>query len=53
MHHPVLQYVPTKFAEWIGENIQEDMRTRELGFPDKDYHKWSVSELNKFYAGMW
>ena len=41
-HHPVLQYLPTKLAEWIGENIQD-----ELGFPDKkDPNKWSVSELN-------
>jgi hypothetical protein len=41
-YHPVLQYLPTKLAEWIGENMQE-----ELGFPDReDQHKWSVSELN-------
>ena len=42
-HHPVLQYLPTKVAEWIGgENMQV-----ELGFPDKkDPKKWSVSELN-------
>ena len=40
--HPVLQYLPTKLAEWIGENMQD-----ELGFPDKkDPKKWSVSELN-------
>ena len=37
--HPVLQYPPTKFAEWIGENMQD-----ELGFPDKqDPSKWIVS----------
>ena len=41
-HHPVLQYLPTKLAEWIGENMQD-----KLGFPDKkDPNKWSVSELN-------
>jgi hypothetical protein len=41
-HHPVLQYLPMKLAEWIGENMQE-----ELGFPDReDPRKWSVSELN-------
>ena len=41
-HHPILQYLPTKLAEWIGENMQD-----ELGFPDKkDPRKWSVSELN-------
>jgi hypothetical protein len=41
-HHPVLQYLPTKLAEWICENMQE-----ELEFPDReDSRKWSVSELN-------
>ena len=40
-HRPELQYLPTKLAEWIGENMQD-----ELGFPDKDPKKWSVSELN-------
>jgi hypothetical protein len=40
--HPMLQYLPTKLAEWIGENMQE-----ELGFSDReDPRKWSVSELN-------
>jgi hypothetical protein len=40
-HSPVLQYLPTKLAEWIGKNMQE-----ELGFTDReDQHKWSVSEL--------
>ena len=39
---PVLQYLPTKLPEWIGENMQD-----ELGFPDKkDPKKWSLSELN-------
>ena len=38
----MLQYLPTKIAEWIGENMQD-----KLGFPDKkDPNKWSVSELN-------
>ena len=42
MLHPVLQYLPSKLAEWIGENMQD-----ELGFPDKrDPNKWSISELN-------
>ena len=41
-HHPVLQYLPTKLAEWIGENMQD-----KLGFPDKlDPNKWGISELN-------
>ena len=38
----MLQYLPTKLAEWIGKSMQD-----ELGFPDKnDPRKWSVSELN-------
>ena len=44
-HHPVLQYLPTKLAEWIGENMQD-----KLGFPEKrdpnKWSHWSVSELN-------
>jgi hypothetical protein len=28
--HPVLRWLPTKLAEWIGENLQD-----EWGFPDK------------------
>ena len=37
----MLQYLPTKLAACIGENMQD-----ELGFPDKkDQRKWSVSEL--------
>ncbi len=28
--HSVLRWLPTKLAEWIGENLQD-----ELGFPDK------------------
>ena len=30
--HPVLRCLPTKLAEWIGENLQD---RDELGFPDK------------------
>ena len=41
-HHPVLHNLPTKLAEWIGDNMQD-----ALGFPEKkDPNKWSVSELN-------
>ena len=38
----LLQFLPTKLAEWIGENKQD-----ELGFPDKQdpANKW-VFELN-------
>ena len=28
-HHPALQWLPTKLAEWIANNMQD-----ELGFPD-------------------
>ena len=37
-HHPCLQWLPTKLAEYIGENLQD-----ELGFPDK---LDAVAELN-------
>ncbi len=23
-HHPAFQWLPTKLAEWIGENLQDD-----------------------------
>jgi hypothetical protein len=42
--HPELQVLPTKLAEWIGENMQD-----ELGFPQpdkRDPNKYSVYELN-------
>ena len=47
--HPVLRWLPTKLAEWIGENLQE-----ALGFPDKGDVSlravpgsgWTAAELN-------
>jgi hypothetical protein len=45
--HPALRWLPTKLAEWIGENLQE-----ELGFPDKADTRaqpgtgWTPTELN-------
>ena len=45
--HPVLRWLPTKLAEWIGENMQD-----ELGFPDKADKRaqlgtgWTPAELN-------
>ena len=45
--HPVLRWLPTKLAEWIGENLQE-----ALGFPDKADGRaspgtgWTPDELN-------
>jgi hypothetical protein len=46
--HPVLRWLPTKLAEWIGENLQE-----ALGFPDKADRRarpgtgWTHDELNR------
>jgi hypothetical protein len=46
--HPVLRWLPTKLAEWIGENLQE-----ALGFPDKADGRarpstgWTPDELNQ------
>ena len=42
-HHPILQWLPTKLAEWIANNMQD-----ELGFPDKaDARRgWTPAELN-------
>ncbi len=45
--HPVLRWLPTKLAEWIGENLQD-----VLGFPDKANQRaepgsgWTPAELN-------
>ena len=45
--HPALRWLPTKLAEWIGENMQE-----ELGVPDKADKRaepgtgWTPAELN-------
>ncbi len=45
--HPVLCWLPTKLAEWIGENLQEALR-----FPDKADMRarpgtgWTPDELN-------
>ena len=46
--HPVLRWLPTKLAEWIGENLQD-----EMGFPDKADKRapagtgWTPAELNR------
>ena len=47
--HPALRWLPTKLAEWIGENMQD-----KLGFPDKADTStraeagtgWTPAELN-------
>ena len=43
-HHPALQWLPTKLAEWIANNLQD-----ELGFPDKEDPRrgWTPAELNR------
>ena len=42
-HHPALQWLPTKLAEWIANNMQD-----ELGFPYKADPRrgWTPAELN-------
>jgi hypothetical protein len=45
--HPALRWLSTKLAEWIGENLQD-----EMGFPDKADKRappgtgWTPAELN-------
>ena len=39
--HPVLCWLPTKLAEWIGENLSEELR-----IPPKNEAKWTAAELN-------
>jgi hypothetical protein len=39
--HPVLRWLPTKLAEWIGANLSD-----ALLIPDKKEDKWTASELN-------
>ncbi len=39
--HPVLRWLPTKLAEWIGANLSEAML-----IPDKKEDKWTAAELN-------
>ena len=42
-HHPFLQWLPTKLAEWIANNMQD-----KLGCPDKADPRrgWPPAELN-------
>ena len=39
--HPVLRWLPTKLAEWIGAKLSE-----ELLIADKIEDKWTAAELN-------
>ena len=42
-HHPAFQWLPTKLAEWIANNMQD-----ELGFRDKADPRrgWTPADLN-------
>jgi hypothetical protein len=44
--HQVLQWLPTKLAEWIGANLCE-----ELNIPDKQSPLWTAVELNAIITG--
>jgi hypothetical protein len=44
--HPVLRWLPTKLAEWIGANFCE-----ELNIPDKQGPLWTAAELNAIIIG--
>ena len=39
--HPILHWLPSKLAEWLAENLNE-----ELAIPVKLGDKWTVEELN-------
>ena len=36
-----MRWLPTKLAEWIGENLSEELR-----IPPKNEDKWTAAELN-------
>ena len=44
--HPVLRWLPTKLAEWIGSNMAE-----ELQIPEKQGELWTAAELNAIITG--
>ena len=44
--HPVLRWLPTKLAEWIGANLCYD-----LGIPAKQGALWTAAELNAIITG--
>ena len=41
MAHPILRWLPTKLAEWIGANLSDELR-----IPMKSEDKWIAAELN-------
>ncbi len=44
--HPVLQWLPTKLAEWISSNLDN-----ELNIPAKQDDLWTAAELNAIITG--
>jgi hypothetical protein len=44
--HPVLRWLPTKLAEWVGSNL-----CVELGIPPKRGSLWTAAELNAIITG--
>ena len=44
--HPVLQWLPTKLAEWIGSNLGD-----EMNIPAKQGDLWTAAELNAIITG--
>ena len=44
--HPVLRWLPTKLAEWIGSNLGD-----ELKIPAKRGDLWTAAELNAIITG--
>ncbi len=39
--HPILRWLPTKLAAWIGENFGQELR-----IPPKSDAEWTAGELN-------
>ncbi len=39
--HPVLRWLPTKLAKWIGANLSDELR-----IPDMIDDRWTAAELN-------
>jgi hypothetical protein len=44
--HPVLRWLPTKLAEWIGSNLCD-----KLNIPPKQDVLWAAAELNSIITG--
>ena len=44
-YHSILRWLPSKLAEWIGDNMRA-----ELQIPAMTQAKWTVGELNQILA---